>query len=274
MFFGNRSKAVDLVRKFLLDKDFLEIETPALFKSTPEGSREFLVPTRMYVLLFSHIVLLTRLCQSWKVLCIDTKSTTIQTTPHGRRLGALFSGVCGVMCDAVSCSVWCVVWWVVCGVWCLMSCVWCAVCCGALDGVVWYSNAIVRGFAVMCSFSSGCTLFSWRGWQERPPTRVYSGNNPTHYTPFFHHSNSTSFPHHFTAPIMSNYQIVIYWIQIDLEMSFINADDIMGLIEGLLHTLWKNILSITKSCVLLFIWIKVLINRMLNEARNWHSTSI
>ncbi|QFZ27163.1 putative aspartate-tRNA ligase [Clavispora lusitaniae] len=42
-----RSKAVNEVRRVLVENhDFVEIETPLLFKSTPEGAREFLVPTR------------------------------------------------------------------------------------------------------------------------------------------------------------------------------------------------------------------------------------
>ncbi|KAL1643118.1 aspartate--tRNA ligase msd1 [Diplodia intermedia] len=42
-----RSKAANICRDELSNKhDFLEIETPLLFKSTPEGAREFLVPTR------------------------------------------------------------------------------------------------------------------------------------------------------------------------------------------------------------------------------------
>ncbi|RDA95548.1 hypothetical protein CP533_1222 [Ophiocordyceps camponoti-saundersi (nom. inval.)] len=32
--------------KYLMEKHFVEVETPTLFKSTPEGAREFLVPTR------------------------------------------------------------------------------------------------------------------------------------------------------------------------------------------------------------------------------------
>src|SRR5450432_1172096 len=41
-----RSKVAIAARSFLDDQGFLEVETPTLFKSTPEGAREFLVPNR------------------------------------------------------------------------------------------------------------------------------------------------------------------------------------------------------------------------------------
>ncbi len=43
-----RSKIIDAARQFLLKKDFVEIETPMLTKSTPEGSRDFVVPSRLF----------------------------------------------------------------------------------------------------------------------------------------------------------------------------------------------------------------------------------
>ena len=42
-----RHKVAMEVRKFLSDLDFCEIETPYLIKSTPEGARDFVVPSRM-----------------------------------------------------------------------------------------------------------------------------------------------------------------------------------------------------------------------------------
>ncbi len=43
-----RHKATKSVRDYFDSQEFIEVETPALFKSTPEGAREYLVPSRIH----------------------------------------------------------------------------------------------------------------------------------------------------------------------------------------------------------------------------------
>jgi aspartyl-tRNA synthetase len=42
-----RQKVIQFMREFLQKEDFVEVETPVLTKSTPEGARDFLVPSRL-----------------------------------------------------------------------------------------------------------------------------------------------------------------------------------------------------------------------------------
>ena len=43
-----RHKIIKAIREYFYKTDFLEIETPTLIRSTPEGARDFLVPSRIY----------------------------------------------------------------------------------------------------------------------------------------------------------------------------------------------------------------------------------
>jgi aspartyl-tRNA synthetase len=62
-----RSKVFQIIRKYFTEKECLEIDTPCLIKGTPEGAREYIVPSRVYP---GNFFVLPQSPQQLKQLCM------------------------------------------------------------------------------------------------------------------------------------------------------------------------------------------------------------
>ena len=70
-----RHNVVRYIRDYLIKRDFWEIETPILFKTTPEGARDYLVPSRVH---------------PGEILCLTPISPAIETNADGCRDRTIF----------------------------------------------------------------------------------------------------------------------------------------------------------------------------------------
>ena len=85
-----RSRVATLTRAFLAEEGFLEIETPTLIKSTPEGARDYLVPSRVHPGSFYALPEFTQIDMELSFVDVDDVLDV-----NERLLQKLFKEICG-----------------------------------------------------------------------------------------------------------------------------------------------------------------------------------